>query len=607
MNLLQMSLSGAVMILVIIVIRALAINKLPKMTFLVLWGVVVVRLLIPYSLSSTFSVYSLLEQFVTTAETANGSPAVPSTPMAPTFTPTAPTYNAIPIPGTAATNTAAPATVDSWMVVWVVGVLACAVFFSVAYWKCHKEFKASLPVDNEYTKLWLSEHRIHRSIEIRQSDRISAPLTYGVFRPVILMPKTVDWDNLDTLKYVLTHEYMHIRRFDAVTKLVLTVALCIHWFNPAVWIMYVLANRDIELSCDESVVRQFGERTKSAYAMTLIRMEETRSSLTPFCNNFNKNAIEERIIAIMKIKKTSFLVVVLAVIVCTVVAVCFLTGPVSAENKASQRGNSVVKWSDYEDEAEKEMIPTAANVKGAFDKYLYVPLEDGTYRYERSEIAPTSVTIGELLYSFVEKANPFDVEWNVYAVKESPNHRIVYVTAGDDYIHLYQYSPSKRIGPDALQNAKENGCIVMEDGSCTWGAEQWAEFYQMVQSGKSASVKVAHYYTLDSDRCDATYYEAHKEDYPTMYVNDLVYDGKTFTLSWAEQGSSYQRQYKYLMKYEDTIPTGLSSETPQAVTLYVLTNDNTVTWDELLQGLFSSQFAAYIDHFQIYKEISTED
>ena len=94
MNLLQMSLSGAVMILVIVVIRALAINKLPKKAFLVLWGVVVVRLLVPYSFSSTFSVYSLLGRLAITAETANGNPAVPFTPMAPT-------YNVI--PGTTAT------------------------------------------------------------------------------------------------------------------------------------------------------------------------------------------------------------------------------------------------------------------------------------------------------------------------------------------------------------------------------------------------------------------------------------------------------------------------------------------------------------------------
>ena len=110
---------------------------------------------------------------------------------------------------------------------------------------------------------------------------------------------------------------MHIRRFDSITKLVLIAVLCVHWFNPLVWVMYILANRDIELSCDEAVVRLFGETTKAAYARALISMEETRSGLTPLCNNFSKNAIEERITAIMKIKKASIfsLVVALALVV----------------------------------------------------------------------------------------------------------------------------------------------------------------------------------------------------------------------------------------------------------------------------------------------------
>ena len=322
MNLLQMSLSGAVMILVIVVIRALAVNKLPKRTFLVLWGVVEVRLLIPYSLHSAFSVYSLLGQPASMVDTVNDSPVVPFIPMVAT-------QNVTPKP--AAVDTAV-ATVDPWIVIWIVGALACAIFFAMTYLKCHREFKASLPVDNEYAKLWPGEHHIYRTIEIRQSSRILAPLTYGIFRPVILMPKTTDWDDLDTLKYVLTHEYVHIRRFDAVTKLVLTVTLCIHWFNPAVWIMYALANRDIELSCDEAVIRRFGESTKLSYAMALIRMEETRSGPAPLCNNFSKNAIEERIIAIMKIKKTSLAALTAATVLVVGMTAAFATSAKADEN-----------------------------------------------------------------------------------------------------------------------------------------------------------------------------------------------------------------------------------------------------------------------------------
>ena len=326
MSLPQMSISGAVMIVVIVIIRALAVHKLPKRVFLALWGVAAARLLIPYSLPSAWSVYSLLNLFAPAADTAQKLPAVAFTPIVPAnFTALLPTDSVA---------EAAAVSIDPQVAVWLTGALACAVFFAVAYFKCRREFQASLPVDNEYARLWLSEHRIHRAIEIRQSDRISAPLTYGIFHPVILMPKTADWEDREALDYVLTHEYVHIRRFDAVWKLALTAAFCVHWFNPAVWMMYVLANRDIELSCDEAVIRRFGERTKSAYAMMLIRMEETRSGLTPLSSNFSKNAIEERIIAIMKIKKTSLLSLISAAALVVGVTAGFATSA-KAEGNAS--------------------------------------------------------------------------------------------------------------------------------------------------------------------------------------------------------------------------------------------------------------------------------
>ncbi len=321
MSLLQMSFSGAVMILTVVVIRALALHKLPKKTFLVLWGVVLVRLLVPYSVPSAFSVYSLVGRLTSTTNEAKVIPVAPAGPAFPLET----------TPGTTAfaPKPSVPA-FDSWVVVWLIGMLGCGIFFAVAYFKCRREFRASLPVGNDYAKRWLQTHRLRRAVTIRQSDRISTPLTYGVFRPVILMPKTTDWADEEALTYVLGHEYVHIRRFDAVTKLALTSALCVHWFNPMVWIMYILANRDIELSCDESVIRGFGERTKSAYAMTLIRMEETRSGLSPLCNNFSKNAIEERIVAIMKIKKTSLAALFMAIALVVGVTMAFATSGQSA-------------------------------------------------------------------------------------------------------------------------------------------------------------------------------------------------------------------------------------------------------------------------------------
>lgn len=103
----------------------------------------------------------------------------------------------------------------------------------------------------------------------------------------------------------------------AVKKLILVLAVCLHWFNPFVWVMYVLFNRDIELACDESVVRQCGEKARSAYALMLIDMEAKKSGLAPFCSSFSKNAVEERITAIMKMKKMTVTSLILA---CGIVA-----------------------------------------------------------------------------------------------------------------------------------------------------------------------------------------------------------------------------------------------------------------------------------------------
>ena len=345
MSLLQMSFTGGILILAVIVIRALAINMLPKKAFNALWWISVVRLMIPFSIPSAFSVYSLMGSLAP----GNGSQAIRVLPIGASG-------QAASMPDSI-TNA-----VSTWTVVWAAGVLVCAVFFSLAYWKCRKEFQTSIPVGNDFTENWLSVHQQGRRISIRQSGRFSAPLTYGVLHPVILMPTSTKWENTDSLAYVLAHEYVHIRRFDSIRKLVLIVVLCVHWFNPLVWVMYILANRDIELSCDEAVVRFFGENTKAAYARALISMEETRSGLTPLCSSFSKNAIEERITAIMKIKKTTVFSLVLAGFIVVGIATAFAT------SANAQQAESVGQGSGTEIVTKPDSIPQVDDSFGIFFK-----------------------------------------------------------------------------------------------------------------------------------------------------------------------------------------------------------------------------------------------
>lgn len=337
MSLLQMSFLGTVIILLIVVLRAVLINRLPKKTFLILWWIALIRLLVPFSIKSVTSIYSLFQSIysdinpVRTAQTTTFLPIHGNMPEIAN--------------GLSEAMVQRTESISILSVIWLAGLLLCFGFFAVSYIKCYREFRFSLPVENDILEAWKEKHPLKRSLSIRQTETIAAPLSYGVIRPVILMPKNTEWKNIYQLRYVLEHEYVHIRRLDMLTKLIMIAAVCIHWFNPLVWVMYILFNRDLELSCDETVVRRFGMDIKSVYATALISMEEKKSGLTPLCNSFSKNAIEERIRAIMKIKKTSKFAVMISAVLVIGVTGGFATSASSLEKNtetAQENGETTV-------------------------------------------------------------------------------------------------------------------------------------------------------------------------------------------------------------------------------------------------------------------------
>ncbi len=300
MSLVQMTLSGGVFILFIVVVRALALHRLPKGAFLALWEMAALRLLLPFTIPLPFSLFTPAKHLPVMGEyLAPGGESVPGTP-------------AVGIPaGTPASAGIAPSEVMP--MVWLAGAVLMAAYFIVSYVRARKRFCCSSPDNTPAVRRWLAGQRLHRPLEVRQSALVSSPLTYGVLRPVILLPEDMERGDETALTYILTHEYIHIRRFDSVAKLVFAAVLCVHWFNPLAWVMYVLANRDLELSCDEWVMDTLGGREKASYALTLINMEETRSRCFSPYSHFSKLAIEERIEAIMKYKKASVLALGLAV------------------------------------------------------------------------------------------------------------------------------------------------------------------------------------------------------------------------------------------------------------------------------------------------------
>ena len=327
MSLIQMSTSGAVMILAVLLIRFAAVNRLPKKLFILLWEAALLRLLLPFSIPSVFSIYTAVRRVMTRSVIGwNGAVQSAQGTGIPQGAGTA-----LPVPENMASTlleieiTESAGTLSIWTILWLTGVCICAVFFVIAYLRCRREFEMSLPVHHDFSARWLREHPLRRRVQLRQSDRIKTPLTYGVLKPVILLPKETDWNDSRQLSYVLLHEQIHIRRLDSLRKLVMTAALCIHWFNPFVWLMYILFNRDMELVCDEAVVHACGRRSRSAYARTLISMEERKSPALPLCNSFSRSAVKERVTAVMKTKKMTLWLGIVCVVILAAVVVFLAT------------------------------------------------------------------------------------------------------------------------------------------------------------------------------------------------------------------------------------------------------------------------------------------
>jgi len=323
MSLLQMSISASVFILAVIFLRSLLIHKLPKMTFMVLWGVALIQLLVPVSVQSQFSIFTAAEHLSRMFTAPKTIPMPESSTLINGTTVIMPPITEHATAPIVPLKTASQISPFVW--VWLVGFTLCALLFIIPHLRYRKIYKMAVPIRNDFIRKWQHSNLLWRDVQIRQLDHISTPLTYGIFRPVVLLPKNLDYDDEKQLALILTHEFTHIKRFDTLKKWLLAACVCVHWFNPFVWVMYILANRDLELFCDETVIRKFGENTKPAYARALVRLEEKKIGLSPMISSFSKNSTEERIISVMKTKKITIATTLLAIGVAACVVIIFAT------------------------------------------------------------------------------------------------------------------------------------------------------------------------------------------------------------------------------------------------------------------------------------------
>lgn len=336
MSLIQMSISGAVLILVIILVRILFIHSLSKETFTILWTIVLCRLLIPVSIPSALSIYSWLLRNNSSREFITGTSIHALLPV---------------LSGAEQPNFPSDTVLSNGKlnILWMIGVIIFALYFVCLLIYSLRKFHASVQLEDCFTAQWLQNHKIYRPLKIRQSSEVKSPLTYGVVQPVILLPSETCWNDAESFALILEHEYVHIVRYDSVRKFFMIVAVCIHWFNPFVWIMYFIFNRDIELSCDEEVLRRVGFDARSKYARMLIDAEEKRSYFAKISNHFSSGSLDERIIAIMKSGTLRHSSRIVSIVLVLAVCVCFATSAkvsaiVDVPDYGSNYADTVTDW-----------------------------------------------------------------------------------------------------------------------------------------------------------------------------------------------------------------------------------------------------------------------
>lgn len=280
--------SGSAMILLALALRLFLKKHLPRGIFPALWCLCALRLLLPITIPSHLSVWNLLHTSV--AAQADGVISDVLTPF----------------PSLATNSTAEPAAditgISPMLLIWLVCAILLAAYFAVGYACMVRRFRGTRLAPQPSIDALLDRFRFSRDPHICVSNSHRAPLTFGVFRPTVLLPEDLPVGDAQ-FQLVLAHELAHIRRKDCLRKLLLTVCLCLYWWNPLVWLMVWLANRDMELACDEAVLRALGSDCRKAYALTLLDMAQRNPKSAPLCSGFAKSGAEERIRAILSFKR----------------------------------------------------------------------------------------------------------------------------------------------------------------------------------------------------------------------------------------------------------------------------------------------------------------
>lgn len=296
----RMSLIGAGMILTVALLRLLLQRRVHRSVFLALWVIAALRLLVPVFIPTGVEI-----------------PLPP--PSSQSFAATAVRTIVAPEQVLPQTAPVSIARVLPWL--WLGVAVALLAGFTVSHLRLRRTFRFSVPMPEE----------AGLPANVRRLDGLASPLTYGIFRPVILLPANFDWHDTQKLAQVLAHERTHIRHHDVLVKGLMLLDCCLHWFNPAVWLMFYLASQDMEMRCDAAVVRALGKGGKLSYARTLVETERQRAFGGILQTGFSVNSTARRLKALAKAKVQPAISLLLALFTVVMAGVGFLTVSAAGE------------------------------------------------------------------------------------------------------------------------------------------------------------------------------------------------------------------------------------------------------------------------------------
>ncbi len=369
LKILNMSITATWIVLAVCLLR-LILKKAPKWVNVALWGLVAFRLVCPFSFESVLSL-------LPSAQTIPSDIAMSRNPSVHTGVPA---LNSVINPVIQGSFTPIPASSVNPLqvvnfiaaVVWIIGMVGMLLYATVSFLRLRKKTKESVVLQGN----------------VYLCDRIDTPFILGLFRPRIFLPSSMEESDVN---HVLAHENAHLARRDHWWKPLGFLLLTVHWFNPVLWLAYVLLCRDIELACDEKVIRDMDVQNKKDYSSALINCSVSRKSIAACPLAFGEVGVKNRIKTVLHYKKPTLWILIAAVLVSCIAAVCLLTNPVSKDLGGYEYRVQRYYYDNVigEDRANRELgeytyeidenLSTVRYINGNFHcHYTLVPVDNGT-------------------------------------------------------------------------------------------------------------------------------------------------------------------------------------------------------------------------------------